>query len=370
MRFFNFGGKTEEISREKPGFEETERRTPKAGVALLILMFIAGMYFGWFALDDLSRVPETSPALSHCGYRYQSENSYYPSTPIRSPIAEPYYDEFGNSKPYYYYGDSSRNCAFNDLEELHNIPELIKKRIVWEAKIALLSPELNALENQYKNLYPITPEIQNRILGLRAQRTEYEAEIKKVDEELKVAYKPVFAEHNKRLRWYEFKVFLIQFLFVLPLFFLVLRWYLKLLKKDSPYTIILMGILAVAGILLLRVILFWFWGLFLARIIEIFLQWMQKFQLIRSLVFYLGMVLSFLIFGGAVYYLQKKIFDPARVAIRRFRQKQCPNCQTNLDLSQNFCPQCAYQLKEKCTSCGNMRFKDLPACPYCGNKKF
>lgn len=382
MKFFEFGVKKEEISREKPGFEETERSTPKAGIALLILMFIAGMYFGWFALNDLARVPEAPPALSTCGYRYQAFNNYYPSTLVRSPIAEPFYDEFGNlQKSHYYAGDSSKNCLFNDLEIANQIPGRVKNRIIWEDRLALIYPELSTLENQYqigleerqadlpKNIYPITPEIQNRIVELRAQRTEYEAEIKKADEELKDAYKPVFEEHNKRLRWYEFKVFVIQFLFVLPLFFLVLRWYLRLFRKDSPYTIILMGVLAVAGILLLRVTLFWFWGLFLARIIEVLWRWIQQSQLIRSLVFYLGMMLSFSVFGGAVYYLQKRIFDPVRVAIRRFRSKQCPHCQTNLDLSQNFCPQCGYQLKEKCASCGDMRFKDLPVCQYCGNKK-
>jgi len=382
MKFFNFEGKKEEISRAKPGFEEAERKTPGAGLVLLILMFIAGMYFGWFALDDLARVPTAPPDLSICGYRYQTPGNYYPSTPISSPIAEPAYDgDTSFRKMPYYSGDSSKNCVFNDLETLNQIPERIKSRIVWEDKLALIYPELTTLENQYqmgleerqanlqKNIYPITPEIQDRIVALRAERTEYEAEIKKIDKELNEAYKPVFAEHNKRLRWYEFKVFAIQFLFVLPLFFFVLKQYLKFLKKDSPYTIIWMGVLAVAGLLLLRVMLFWFWGLFLARIIEVLWRWIQKSELIRSLVFYLGMVLSFAVFGGAVYYLQKKIFDPIRVTIRRFRLKQCPHCQTNLDLSQNYCPQCGYQLKEKCAVCGNMRFKDLPVCQYCGNKK-
>ena len=41
--------KEEEISRENPGFEESEHQTPKAGVILLIVMFIAGLFFGWRA---------------------------------------------------------------------------------------------------------------------------------------------------------------------------------------------------------------------------------------------------------------------------------------------------------------------------------
>ncbi|OGL87384.1 hypothetical protein A3I40_03800 [Candidatus Uhrbacteria bacterium RIFCSPLOWO2_02_FULL_48_12] len=92
-------------------------------------------------------------------------------------------------------------------------------------------------------------------------------------------------------------------------------------------------------------------------------------EIIRSLVFYLGMILSFVLFGGAVYYLQKRIFDPRRVAIRRFRLKQCPRCQTNLDLAISFCPQCGHQIKERCASCGQARFVELPACPHCGGRK-
>ena len=37
-----FGSKKElEISRSNPGFEEDERRVPKTGVLLLIVMFVA-----------------------------------------------------------------------------------------------------------------------------------------------------------------------------------------------------------------------------------------------------------------------------------------------------------------------------------------
>ena len=61
--------KEEEISRENPGFEESEHQTPKARVVLLIVMFIAGLFFGWRALDDVGRIPSPPQALSACAYR-------------------------------------------------------------------------------------------------------------------------------------------------------------------------------------------------------------------------------------------------------------------------------------------------------------
>lgn len=389
--------KTEEISRTTPGFEETERRTPKTGIILLIIMFIAGLFFGWRALDDVSRIPNAPPSLSSCSYRYR-DSVYLAKSPVR-PYEAPYL--------YYEYDDSSR-CTFSELEKAHNIPQLFEPRKPFEAELRSVFEQLNTVnqslneararlrqatgeyevgleERQAKVPQPLfppeqaresIPELRAQVAVLEKQKDELEsrqrtleAELKTIDERSKQAYQPVFKEQNKLLRWYEFKVFLFQFAFIIPFFFLAFRAYLRLHRKNSPYTIIATGILAVAAILLLRVILFWFWGLFLARVLEVLLRWFNNFQILRSIVFYLGMILSFVVFGGAVYWLQKKIFDPQRVMLRRFRAKQCPHCQASLDLAASFCPNCGAQIKEQCTHCSQYRFIGLPVCPHCGAKK-
>ena len=76
-----------------------------------------------------------------------------------------------------------------------------------------------------------------------------------------------------------------------------------------------------------------------------------------------------IIFGGAVFLLQRKVFDTRRVTIRRFRSKQCPQCQTSLDLAINFCPNCGYQVKALCESCKGARYVGMPVCPACGARK-
>src|SRR3989344_494237 len=377
---FNFLRRRQEISRTNPGFEETERRTPKLGYLLLLIMAVAGIIFGWMALDDLSRIPSRPTPLSYCSNRY---GSYQRTFIQQSRLATRVYD-------YDYIYNSSTPCSFIDLEQKHNIPALIEKRAPFAAKLQELNAASSNFSNQILNarrqrenierqyglgleekqanvpqIFP-TPAIQQQILALRSNEaalqkllTPFETEkqplvikLKEIDGELTEAYKPVFAEYNRRLRFYEFKVFLLQFGLILPLFLLALWAYFKLHSKNSPYTIIFTAILAVIGILVLRIILFWFWGLFLERVLEILVEWWAKFKILRSLIFYCGMILSFLIFGGAVYYLQKKIFDPRRVAIRRFRAKQCPHCQTNLDLASLYCPNCGRPIKEKCKHCG------------------
>lgn len=400
-----FKKKIETISRKTPGFEETERRTPKVGILLLILMFIAGMWFGEIAVQDLSLVPDAPPVLSNCSYRYLTANSAYASLSARSPFS-------GLTTIYNYYYDSGygKECRFNDLEEKYGIPALIKnKRQPLDDAMKELSrlaqgdqAELSGVKNNLYNLerqynlglqetqaqlpqktFPVTPEIQQKIINVRNEETRLQAaldqydvqfksletKLKEVDKEIQGAYKPVFEEHNRRLRWHEFKVFLLQFAVTAPLFFLVFGQYLRLSRKNSPFTIIFTAMVGVTGLLLLQVILFWFWGLFLARIVAELLRLFQTFKFIRSLVFYSGMLISFLIFGGGVYYLQKKVFDPRRVILRRFRAKECPHCQTNLDLAYAFCPNCGEQIRMKCSACGQARFINLPTCPYCGAKK-
>ena len=205
--------------------------------------------------------------------------------------------------------------------------------------------------------------------ALEPKTKPYDDQLKELDVKIEAAYKPVFEAYNSELRWYEFKVFLLQMLFVLPFFWLVFAWYVRLHRKNSPYTLILTAMVLVAAVLFLRVMLFWFWGLFLERVLQIIAEWLVRYQILSSLLFYGGMIFSFVVFGGAVYYLQKKIFDPRRVAIRRFRVHQCPKCQASLELSGAFCPNCGYHVKEKCSVCGQDRFIDLPMCPHCGSSK-
>lgn len=396
-----FSKKPESISRANPGFEENERKTPKAGIVLLLAMFIAGVFFGWLALDDLAKIPSRPTSLSSCGYFYNPgflNQNILPLIPAPSPL----FREYQNS--YYNFSDSSR-CVFNDLENESDVIKFFSERIPLEKQLQLLqvnltdiSNILSPLENNFNQSTkeydvslqekqagienPIFPsaklgnqtatskekidDLQNQKNNLENQQKDIESKIKIIDDKLKIAYKPIFERQNHRLRWYEFEVFLLQMLFALPFFFIIFKKYLSLLKKNSPHAIIFTAILAVATILLLRVLLFWFWGLFLARVLEVLIRWFNKFELLKSIVLYTGMILSFAVFGGAVYFLQKKIFDPRRVTLRRFKRKQCPRCEANLDLSVFYCPNCRHQIREKCAICGNPRIIGLPSCPYCG----
>jgi hypothetical protein len=195
------------------------------------------------------------------------------------------------------------------------------------------------------------------------------AELKKADENVRDVYKNLLPEYKKEWRWYEFKVFLLEIVFVAPFFWLVFSLYRRFLYRKSPYTIIFTALLGVASILLIRIFIVWFWNLFLARILQTLWNYVQNFALLKSIVFYAGMALSIVVFGGAAYLLQKHIFDPRRVALRALKHNTCPQCEFSLDIAEEYCPNCGRHIREKCSNCGNMRFVDFPSCPHCGAKK-
>lgn len=357
---------------------------------MLLAMFVAAVFFGWRAIDDLQDVPTKPERFSSCAsafiiyswednWRYNHEYQGY-------SLYESYYPvPFDQEKP---------KCVFSSLEKKYGVPEVL-------AKIEPLQEELNKLRQDLSNtkaglqrdeekydlglqekqagvpkaFFPISP-IQQDIESLRVKQQELEskisrleAELKPFTEKLKALYKDAAREYRYAWRWYEFKVFLLEMIFVLPFFLFVFGMYRRMLAKNSPYTIIFTALVGVASVLTLRVFFVWFWSLFLARVIETIWKLIQNFALLKSAVFYGGMLFSIFLFGGAVYLLQKRIFDPRRVAIRRLRQQQCPNCQTSLDLGAEYCPNCSRKLKKSCSQCGKERWTDFRFCQHCRIEK-
>lgn len=380
----------EKVDPARPGYEEGERKTPKAGYILLLAMFIASLFFGWQAIDDLKDVPIKPEKLSSCaaGYiTYSWEDNWRYNHDYRNySVYESYYPTpFDREKS---------KCIFSSWEKKYGIPEIFVKVDPLQIELNKLRQDLNEVnaglsreESKYdlglqekqagvpKTLFPV-PFIQQDIESLRSQQQDLqnkisnlEVELKPFTEKLKILYKDVARDYRYAWRWYEFKVFLLEITFVFPFFLLVFGMYRKMLAKNSPYTIIFTALVGVASVLALRVFVVWFWSLFLARIVETIWKFIQDFALLKSLVFYGGMLFSIFLFGGAVYLLQKKIFDPRRVAIRRMRQKQCPSCQTSLDLAAEHCPNCGRKLKENCSQCGKERWTDFHFCQHCRTEK-
>ena len=368
------------------GYEEGERRTPLLGYVLLIAMAIVTMWLGFLALSDLDNVPQKPEALSTCSYpylQYEWQDVWH-----EHPM------EYGYPSVYEY-TPKPEDCVFSDIERKHEADRVFNESKDLRDEISDIEEELfpkeselNILKQNYqlgltediakvpgggiydtsKTAADIVP-LEKEVTDLRASLNEKKELLKPYDDELKDIYKNVQADLRSEWRWHDFYSFLLQGIFVFPLFFFLLRAYFRLSKKNSPYLIIFTFLLMPVSVFILKIIAVYFWGLFLGKILEVIWNFIKEVELLRSLISYFGMIAAAAIFGGAVYFLQKKIFDPKRVALRHLRDKKCPNCSFDLELTKEFCSNCGHKILEKCDKCDKDRFVDLPVCQNCGDRK-
>lgn len=399
-----------DVKNKELGFEERERRTPIAGYILLIAMTIVSVWLGFTALSDLEDVPKKPQALSSCSVPYisygwqdawRSMGTYYEYTvqPVYSPEA---------AFPYKVTPPSAQPCIFSDIEKKNGVEAVfaenkpirdqltdVRNQLSQKQNtLAQINSQISELRRQYEisigergakvpnGIYSL-PNIQTQLEPLEAQKLSLTEEanaltnrinalsdqLKPSDVKLKALYQNVLSDWRWQWRLHELWVFVLQSLFVFPFFFFVLRWYFRLSAKNSPYTIIATFVLATATIFIVVIACKYFWSLFLAALLEGLWEIIKNIRILKSLITYIGMFLTIGLFGGSVYLLQKKIFDPARAAMRRLRDNKCPACQFSLKLANNYCPHCGVQILERCAKCQNARYTDLKVCPHCGDRK-
>lgn len=394
------------------GYEERERKTPLAGYVLLIAMTIASLWLGFSALDDLQSVPAKPQALSSCAVpfiAYGWQDAWRYSGPYYDYAREPIYNpEAAYPYPAKQNASASQTCAFSEIEKRHNIPSIFEESKNIRDEVIGLQADISQkqtliyqaqsstdeLRRQYElglqekgvqmpgSIY--SPEqLQMQLAPLEIRRDALEKDInaanekiatlsvklKPYNEELAQAYEIAVANWRAQWRWYELWVFLLQSLFVFPFFFIALKTYFRLSAQNSPYAIIAAFTLITASLFVLYIAAVYFWSLFLAVILEALWNLITRIRILKSIITYAGMLLTIFLFGGAVYLLQKKIFNPARVSLRYLRDNRCPSCRFSLDISKNFCPHCGEQILEKCLVCQSARFVRMAVCPYCGDRK-
>jgi predicted RNA-binding Zn-ribbon protein involved in translation (DUF1610 family) len=226
----------------------------------------------------------------------------------------------------------------------------------------------SSIKYQITNSRPQISSLNSNNASLKNQKNSVISRISSSAKSLEQSYNEANDYYLTVSAWYKFKIFLLTLVFVLPFFILSIYFYLRLKRKDSPYTIILTASTTAFSILFLQVI-----GVFLYDILpKVWLSRIFRFFLdvpfLRYIIYYGSVILVIGLFGGIVYYIQKKVFDPVKVAVRRLKDKKCPGCSFVLDSGHSFCPNCGLQLKEKCENCENLKIRYLAHCPNCGKE--
>lgn len=395
-----FFRKKEGEREEAIGFEPEEQKTPWLGRILLVILAVVLLYFGWVGLSDLGRIPDRPERLSRC-----SGLEFYKGR-IEKIEAERYFNIQYTEYDYQTQSQKLAVCVFSSYEVKSGVPDAYKDaQLIWKEKNDIELTELQKLQTQLSEItaqisqkqreYDLSlqeiqagrppvgktsDQLRQELQSLRQQQQQTDqqllavnARIRLLEDQLKEKESILVQKlnqaielYNKAWAGYKFWVFLLEMLFVLPFFAASLWFYFRLLRKNSPHTIILLPVVFVGAILVARSLILYFWASFLADLIEILLRLSGALVIFRVLLFYVGMLLAIVIFGGAVFLLQRKIFAPVRVRLRRLKSKKCPHCEAPMDFARNFCVACGSRLLEKCSSCGQDKYIDFKFCPYCG----
>lgn len=383
-------------NKEEIGFEPEEQKTPLLGKILLLILAIVLIIFGTTGTNDIKKIPKKPENLSTCSGIYSYGNKIDKNILKNISILD----------RYYFYSSQEKACNFSSYEVKNQIPEIYSQIIIISKEINdyrnnVIAPLQNKLDvikldiekkqkdydlslqevqagqpHSYKSPLELSSELQN----LREQERQLSYQLGNAKNELikkenilkekgglfREKLEKVIELYNRDWMKYELKVFILELLFIFPLFILSLYFYFKFLKTNSPYTIILLPIIFASGVLVAKSIIFYFWYAFLAELIVFILNLTGLLAIFKFILFYLGMGISILIFGGSVYLLQKKIFSPNRVKIRRLKANKCPYCETPFEFTKKFCAGCGKQLLEQCPNCGQDKFTDFKYCPVCG----
>ena len=359
--------------------EISEKKTSKLGYLFLIALFVFLIILGQTVFQDIGRIPQRPKGPCYGIVSYLSSLKSITQKPactfseidrqfrldILVNALHPDVDaiislnrDILNSKTLI--GTNDRRL--NTLLRTYNVS--LQETIANEAAL-LDKPEI---KKEIVSLRDTNTDLRSQIAALTSQRDNLLERIKPALQELSKAYSEAQVFYKRRVSVYYFKIFLLKLLFILPVFLVFFRLYVKYKKKDSPYTIIITSVFFASTILFLQIVLVFLYEVLPKQWFAQLFKILMSSPLLKYVIYYGSVFLVIFILGGIVYFIQKRIYDPQRVALRHLRGNRCPGCSFDLNLSETFCPHCGRQIKTECTQCSELMYSDLTNCPFCGTR--
>ncbi|MFT7644465.1 MAG: RNA polymerase subunit RPABC4/transcription elongation factor Spt4 [Candidatus Paceibacteria bacterium] len=366
------------------GYEEvSEKRTTKTGYFLLFVMFLFLVGVGQTVFDDLNDLVTYPANSSECvtrltvpslPYHSHSPSSICRFTEIDTRFgldtkynaARPTLDDISSinvniSSYQYKINNAQRTITIAERQyELSLQEKIAEEEVLFDrgGQQSTISTQRDSIRNAQTNISRLMKERDLLVQNITPQVQAIE-----------VSYKEAKDHYLTQRAWYKFKVFGLMLLFVLPFFVFSTHWYLKAKRKDSPYAIISTAVMAASVILLLQVMLMFLYQILPMQWLGRIFEWFLDIPALRFIIYYGGVALVVSIFGGIVYFIQRRVFNPKRVALRRLKKHECPKCSYIIHRDDKFCPSCSVQLKKSCSACGHDRSTHLRYCVNCGSEE-
>ncbi len=357
--------------------EISEKRTSSLGYLILAALFVFLFVIGQTVFSDIKQIPYRPDSPSFCVSLENIEDMTYKRSCSFNEIDRKYGLDvlYLKIEP-----DISRivrlNRDISDKEQLLDSNERRMSGLVGEYDVSLqeVIAEEDALLNMSEIKSSITSlessnEVLNSEIGqMTSERDLLIQKIKPDLDRLEVLYDEAKDDYKTQIAYYNVKVFILKLLFVLPFFGVFLFLYMKYKKRDSPYTIIITSIFFASTILFLQVVLVFLYEILPMEWFAQIFRALMSVSILKYLVYYGAVAVVIILLGGIVYYIQRKVYDPKRVAYRYLKDNKCPNCGFNLELAEVYCAKCGRQVKTKCSKCKNLKYVDLAYCPFCGKR--
>lgn len=382
-------------------YEEIDaKRTSKLGYFFLILMVLFGVLQGQNFLGALTN-SVTQPELnSYCLSQLAQYAKVDPTKQGLSDVDRSYY--YGTNG---YYGNTAPECVFSTREKELTLDSAYAKILPLRTEIATVETSIQTLQQQ---IYAAEQQKQNTVKeydvslqekmantqnpvfdqnGLQSAIVSADAYVNGLNTELgaaiarkqtlensivksvapyKSAIQKALDQYAHDLVVYQFKQFLLSLFFILPLFVFTWRFYNSAKDGRSEYAIIWGGALATVSIMLAEILLVFVYQILPQGILQAIFSFLEAFQILWAVLYWLGFILVPLFFGFLIYLIQKKFYNKRAVMMRALKNEHCPNCSLKINHTMNNCPVCGYRLKVKCTSCGAMSMDGGSFCQECG----
>lgn len=379
-----------------PYEEIQEKKTTKLGYILLFIMVMLGVWQGQGFIDSFAQNIKDPEQISECS-RYLNG--------IVDPTASYYgYSSYG----YAYNENILSNCKYSLIEQKHSIQGIIAEINLPYTLVQNLQKDLNALQSteyqlrdsmdREKRNYGIslqektakettvvynTTQVKTTLMILEEQYSALQSNINQKQAEIDsnnaiiksiavrnaAQIKAVFSDYKTELKKVEFKRALLILLLIGPVLFLTTRKYFKQKKENSQYSIIWAAVATIFALLFAQVFFSFIYQILPHELILKLLELFAQFAFLVTIGQYFLLLLTPVLFGGIVYWIQKKVYNKKAVMIRALKSHKCPSCSMSLHESNRYCPVCHYQIKETCESCKGERVVGLAYCPSCGVSK-
>lgn len=379
---FNFLRKKEQTSDGLESYEEVaEKKTTSLGYFLILLMAVFLIIVAQTVFSDLKKTVKLPSAPAYCLSSVINVEALKSLSYKQSCAFGEIDREFDLDKKYAAISESVGEIVEINIQisGLNSNLSLTNRKIKeFESQYNLSLQEKIANEQVLYNRSGLQASIKSyrseadstssQISSLASERDRKISNISGALSALGLDYKKAKDRYETDVAWYKVKQFFLMLIFVLPFFVVSTGAYLRLKRKNSPYTIIATGVLMASSLLLMQITLVFLYQILPREWIERIIKFFRATPFMRYVLYYGSVLVLIGVFGGLVYFIQKRVFNPKKVAIRRLKDSKCPGCSFTVNPFLDFCPKCGLVLKEKCPKCGVLKVAHLPFCSACGQR--